>query len=370
MRIALVALHFAEYAFLLAKSLAKNNEVLLIAESGNFNNELGRHYLDECGNLRVEFVDHAPKIGSIVSNARRLVKLISEFSPDVVHCQENMRDCFILALPWIKRYPFVLTVHDPKPHSGKDSRVFNFQRHGYYLRVVRRLCDVAIVHGDKLSMDLVSVVPSLANRVFVVPHGPLGMFNADQRRREQENGVLLFFGRIEAYKGLGDFVEAVEILAQRGVPVKGVVAGRGSDLEPYRERIAGSPNFELIEKYIPRNEVIDLFDRAEIVVQPYLNATQSGVALLAIGRGRAIVATDVGCIRDVVKNGVNGVLVLPGNSALLSNAIASLLCDKIKLAQYSEASAKLAVSQIGWDHIADLSICIYQNLIDGHKAVI
>ena len=363
MRIALVALHFAEYAYLLAKALAEKNEVLLIAESGNFNNELGQNYLEERGNLQVKFIDHKPNVGAIIGNARRLVKLIREFDPDVVHCQENMRDCFAMALPWIKQYPFVLTVHDPKPHSGNDARVYNFQRHGYYLRLMRRLCDAAIVHGDSLANDLVANVKSLSGRVAAIPHGPLGVLAGDKNRSEQEPGMLLFFGRIEAYKGLGYFVDAVESLAAQGIPVKGVVAGRGTDLEPYRQRIAGSRNFELIDKYIPRDEVIDLFDRAEIVVQPYLNATQSGVALLAIGRGRALVATDVGCIRDVVKDGVNGTLVAPKDGRALTSAIADLLENRNKLQRFAENSKAMASGDIGWRLIADQSVKVYRQSI-------
>jgi glycosyltransferase involved in cell wall biosynthesis len=67
--------------------------------------------------------------------------------------------------------------------------------------------------------------------------------------------------------------------------------------------------FELIEKFLTPEEVVREFSAsAAVVVMPYDNATQSGVAAYAIGVGRAVVAFDVGALHEMVQDGKTGLL--------------------------------------------------------------
>ncbi|KGN34977.1 hypothetical protein N802_00250 [Knoellia sinensis KCTC 19936] len=358
MRIAHVALHFAEYAFALSLELARDHDVLLVLEKQNFRDELGDEYLaDLPERLSVRFIEHAPSPRAVLNNARELVRLVEDFRPDVLHAQEVMRDAFFLAMLRLRRHPFVLTVHDPKPHTGTDFRAHHLQRHGIYVRLHRRRCDWAIVHGSQLVKDLVKDTPRLRGRVSPVAHGVLGALPADTQRAAQEMGTLLFFGRLEAYKGLEDFVAAVETI-DTSQNVTAIIAGRGPALDPVRERVMRNPRFEVINHYLSRREVINVFDRAQVIVQPYRDATQSGVSLMAIGRARAVVATDVGSLSEVVRHGDNGLLVPPERPDLLARTLAEVLVQD-RTPKFEDGARRLSATTFNWTRIADQHVEVY-----------
>jgi glycosyltransferase involved in cell wall biosynthesis len=139
-----------------------------------------------------------------------------------------------------------------------------------------------------------------------------------------EENVLLFFGAIRSYKGLDTLLEALPI-ARRDVPLTLVVAGEFyGDEERYRERIRSlgiEDAVRLSGRYVPTSDVPAYFAAANVVVQPYVTATQSGVAQVAYHFGRPLIVTDVGGLGEVVPDGVAGLVVPPEDPPALARAI-------------------------------------------------
>jgi glycosyltransferase involved in cell wall biosynthesis len=299
-----------------------------------------------------------------LQNAVRLIREVKLFKPDIIHIQEDTKDYLVVALLYLNRaFPFVLTVHDPQPHSGWDSRKLYHSRHMIYQNILRKLCDGAITHGSLLCEQLVDVAPYLAGRVVNIPHGPLGPLQIPAQEIT-DTGTLLFFGRINAYKGLRYFVDATLHLRAKGLCVKGVIAGRGDDLAPNRAAIESNDCFELHDEYVSRAKVYTLFTRAQLVIMPYIDATQSGVAAMAIGFGRPMVATWVGAIPDMVLDGYTGLLVPPCNSVALADAIESLLSDPDRydmLARNVRAAGCHAA--LSWESIACATSTLYTEVL-------
>ena len=75
------------------------------------------------------------------------------------------------------------------------------------------------------------------------------------------------------------------------------------------------------EGYIPDKEVEKFFAACDLVVLPYVSATQSGIAQIAYGFEKPVLATNVGGLPDVVLDGKTGRLVAPGNPAALAEAV-------------------------------------------------
>jgi glycosyltransferase involved in cell wall biosynthesis len=96
------------------------------------------------------------------------------------------------------------------------------------------------------------------------------------------------------------------------------------DREKYRpglERLAGRGQLTLVDRYVPNEEVALYFSAADVVMVPYLSATQSGVIQVAYGFGKPVVATDVGGIPEVVLEGRTGFVVPAGDATALANAV-------------------------------------------------
>ncbi|RPJ54008.1 MAG: glycosyltransferase, partial [Acidobacteria bacterium] len=108
---------------------------------------------------------------------------------------------------------------------------------------------------------------------------------------------LLFFGNIRRYKGLEVFLRALEIVKQE-MSVEAIVAGEFyMDSGPFKAlagRLGLDDSVVWKDRYIPNEEVPPIFEQADLVVLPYLHATQSGVVPLAYRFGVPVVASDVG----------------------------------------------------------------------------
>jgi D-inositol-3-phosphate glycosyltransferase len=137
---------------------------------------------------------------------------------------------------------------------------------------------------------------------------------AKKRLNLPENApILLFFGFIRAYKGLDLLLEALGKVRAENIHL--VVAGeRYEDWKPYQEiieRLQLSEKIHLFPDFIPSEEVKLYFSAADLVVQPYKSATQSGISQIAYHFEKPMIVTNVGGLSEIVKNEVSGYVVEP-----------------------------------------------------------
>ena len=130
-----------------------------------------------------------------------------------------------------------------------------------------------------------------------------------------DNSYLLFFGFIRAYKGLDLLIEAFSDKRLAGRKLKLIIAGEFyEDDSPYRTLIQ-KYNLEndiiLFDHFIKDEEVPFLFSVADLIVQPYKSATQSGVTQIAFHFEKPMLVTDVGGLREIVPDGKCGYVVKP-----------------------------------------------------------
>ncbi|WP_244554645.1 glycosyltransferase [Pontibacter indicus] len=134
---------------------------------------------------------------------------------------------------------------------------------------------------------------------------------------------LLFFGFIRAYKGLDLLLEAMAMPALQAVPdLKLLIAGEFyEDAKPYYELIEKhglQDRLVLRTDFIPNAEVRHYFCAADLVVQPYKHATQSGVTQVAYHFDKPMVVTNVGGLAELVPAGEVGYVVEPDPQAVAS----------------------------------------------------
>lgn len=135
---------------------------------------------------------------------------------------------------------------------------------------------------------------------------------------------ILFFGFIRDYKGLDLLLQAMADERVRNLNVKLIVAGEFyTDSKPYAEMIDQlGIRDKLILKtdFIPDNEVRNYFCAADMVVQPYKHATQSGVTQICYHFDRPMLVTNVGGLPEIVPHGKVGYVVEP-NPAAIADAL-------------------------------------------------
>lgn len=291
------------------------------------------------------------------------------FGCDLIHVQETHDPFLIWLLLRQRRYPLVLTVHDPVPHLGEEGTLKYYARRRPLVEALRRHASWIITPGQDTRRQLLEAYPDLcAERVTAVMHGPRD-FYLRWRREEwsEEPGTVLFFGRINAYKGLRVLLEAWEQVTASCPDAKLVIAGRGHDLPAYRERIRNTPRCQLVDRFIPSEEVAQLFTQCSIVVLPYIEATQSGVLATAIAFGKPAVVTRTGSLPEMVEDGQTGFVVEPNNAQALAHALIRLLQNDNLRQSMSQNVQQIAEKSLSWKSRADQTRKVYQQAQEYHR---
>jgi glycosyltransferase involved in cell wall biosynthesis len=367
MKILLVSLYFVEYAVELANALGEKNQVHLVLSKHRVHETISKQ-LDERITNKVSYTllyNRSLRSLSILKTIRSIFKILMTFRCDVIHLQESANPLNLLFTLFSFR-PVVATIHDVQLHPGSSLRLWRFwligkiRRYGY---------SKIIVHGDNLRQQFVNHYKRPAQDVFVVPHGCLFSFLPDKERKNvEEPHAVLFFGRIEEYKGLRYLIEAEPLVREVFPDFKVIVAGRGADMRVYKSILLSNPHFEVHDRFIPNNEIASFFQRASVVVLPYIEASQSGIVAMAFAFGKPVVATDVGSLGEMVEDGKSGILVPPRDVKKLADAIIYLLQNKDRRKKMGREALELAKTTLSWEHVAYLTEEVYQTVLrSNHK---
>ena len=226
-----------------------------------------------------------------------------------------------------------IVAHEPLPRSDaketaqpKSGQFFDFA-----FGAAWRQMDVAFTLGPQ-TRNLVLEHWQPRGEVVVIPHGDEGALIAGSAvaRVADTAPVALFFGTWSARKGIYVLLEAFALvlksLPQARLILAGAV-GADIDLDAFLVRADEIGNIDPRPGYVAVDDVSNLFSTARIVVTPYIQATQSGVAHLAFTFARPVVATAIGDIPQVVVDGETGLLVRPNSAQELADAMLVLLRD-------------------------------------------
>jgi glycosyltransferase involved in cell wall biosynthesis len=159
---------------------------------------------------------------------------------------------------------------------------------------------------------------------------------------EAEPPEVLYAGRLSPEKGVLELVEAAGGLHL-------VVAGDG----PLRQRVPGALGF------VHHDELLQLYDRAAVVVCPSRREGFGVACLEAMAHGRPVVATNVGGLRDLVVDGETGILVPPRDPPALRAAVERLLADRELRHRMGAAGRERARSQFSWAAVTDATLSAY-----------
>ncbi len=139
------------------------------------------------------------------------------------------------------------------------------------------------------------------------------------------DSIILFFGFIRKYKGLDILLDAMAILKDKMPHLKLLIAGEFyDDPKSYHEqidRLGIADSLILKTNFIPDSEIRNYLCAADVVVQPYRNATQSGVTPLAYHFEIPMIVTNVGGLPAMVPHEIAGLVTEPTDSAIAENVV-------------------------------------------------
>ena len=354
MKIAFVSYDFGEYSIRHANALAALDDtsvLLVLAEqvAGPY-----RHLLSDNVDASIFKRPRHRHVLRQWQSIRSILRRIRAFQPDVVHFQGG-HPWFNFALRSLRRYPLVLTAHNPRHHVGDHhSRktpqwVMDF---GY------RQADQLIVHGEALKEQMRTDLHIPPSKVHAIPI--IAMGTVPEESIAEDPHKILFFGRIWEYKGLEYLIKAEPLVRAEIPDARFVIAGEGEDFARYRDMMRDPSAFEIHNERVPDDVRERLFAESAVVVLPYIEATQSGVVPVAYRHGKPVIATRVGALPEVVLHEKTGLLIPSRDARAAADAIIRLLRDTSLRHQLGDAGRTFLQEQASDETIARSHVRVYQ----------
>lgn len=281
-------------------------------------------------------------------------RMIRGLQVDLIHVTSpypwNIFLCF-----WA-RQPLAYTVHDPQPHPGEKWLIKISEK------MMRRRAKLLFVHSQSGKEQLMQQGYT-DQQIVIVPHGRYDLFATKSRPKlaGQASDQILFFGRIEAYKGLDTLLQAMPFVWQSYPNWQLVIAGHG-DLQPYKQWL-GDSRVRVNNEFIPDEQVADYFSQASLVVLPYKSATNSGVIPIASAFAKPSIATKVGGLPQVIEHGQTGLLVDPEKPEQLAQAIIQLISHPQQAQAMGQAAKQKAEQDFDWQPIAKTHVEAYRQAL-------
>lgn len=280
--------------------------------------------------------------------------------------------------------PIVCTFHASQLNELKLSLI------GRNLGTVRSITDLALKNPVGYLCDILAgrsadkiICPSsdLARlmrysfvdekKISVIPNGisleefdKIDCIDASSGKGTLEKGsFLLYIGRLDSLKGIQYLIKAFQRIRKKNNGLKLVIAGRG-EFEPYLRRIASGTNGILFVGHVYSTVTKRLlYENCLAVVLPSIYETFPMVVLEAMACGKPVIATNVGGIPLLVRNGENGFLVEPKDVGALESSIRILLEDANLRRKMGISGRKLVEKNFTSDKMVSDTLKVYESLL-------
>ncbi len=257
----------------------------------------------------------------------RVRRELADFHPDAVLVQSPYEAAAVLlARP---RAPVILEVHGDWRTA---TRLYGSAGRRALAPLADRLALAAVRRVDAVR-TISSYTTGLVRSAGVEPAATFPAFMDLERFlgptvQLPERPAALFVGVLERYKDVDGLAAAWRLAAPRLPGVKLRIVGKGSRTQVVQELVRELPEQTDWAPDIPNDHIPGLLDAVTTLVLPSRSEGLGRIVVEALCRGRPVVASRVGGITDLVRDGENGVLVEPRDPASLAHALVRVLSDR------------------------------------------
>jgi len=238
------------------------------------------------------------------------------------------------------------------PHEKKiGDRVLSY--------MALKFIDFFIVQSESVKRDLLMFRPDALYTL--VPHPVYEIFpdavpksDAREKLGIKEDNVILYFGLIRRYKGVKYLVLSMErIVKDTGARLLlcGEFYEDRDEILDLIEKSSVKDKITLCDRFIPNEEVADYFCAADLVVLPYVSATQSGIVQIAYNYNKPVIVTKVGGLPEIVPDGKTGYTVEPEKPEAIADAVKKYFANKDK--HDFESSVKAEKKKYSWERMVE-----------------
>lgn len=309
-------------------------------------------------------VEPITPIQSIITppSLSKLKKAIEDYSPDIIHAHHAFTPMPLLALYMAEKMkmPKILTNHSIAGNS-KDSLLTLMSCKGLiFLRYFISKADKIISVSKSAAKFMENLLGNKVENI-IIPNG-VDVNRFKPSRREEDKATILFVGRLVHRKGVQVLIKAFSKVVKKIPEAKLIIVGEGYmkpllQIQVKKLRLNGK--VKLLGK-VADSELPKIYQEATLVVIPSLYRESFGmVALEAMASGKPVIATKVGGLPEIIRDGRNGFLIPPGDHKELAEKIILLLSNKEMSLKMGITGRKIAVEKYSWNKITSKIINVY-----------
>lgn len=243
----------------------------------------------------------------------------------------------------------IFVVHEPKPHPGESFSMSFFKKRNLAKSIPG--ADHVVTLTEHVKTCITDNYKVKYENISVIPHGAFSYYKADTPRKldGRDEIKLLYFGRIDYYKGLDILLSAFYELEQIQNAIQLEIWGSG-DMQPYEEQVRKIKNLRIENRWVGEDEISTIFKDCDICILPYRDASQSGITGIAAHAAMPIVA----CPSPGLKEQLNDYgAVISGECT--SHSLKESLLNLVENPELYHRLSKQALEygkEMSWDNIA------------------
>jgi glycosyltransferase involved in cell wall biosynthesis len=257
-------------------------------------------------------------------------------------------------------------------HTEHEFYSLGNRRSQILLRILSTMADVVTAVCDPVAAFLRDQVGIPAHKIMTIRNGiDISSFHgATPIDRavwgwSNKDVVVGCVARLEPEKGIAFLLEAFRLVLMHQPNAKLLIAGDGGEQEQLRSTakclgLDGSVQFLGIRRDVP-----EVLATCDVIALPSLQEGLPMALLEAMAAGKAVVATKVGTIPEVIRDGRSGVLVPPANAASLAESLSVLIGDQSKRQEMGSEASRVVEEHYSFNRMLQMYESVYQSVLSG-----
>lgn len=338
----------AQFALKLAQTISKYNIEVTFMVPENFIYEKDARY------SKISITKYMYTKLNDKTKLNNIFKIIIDINPSLIIFTDSTIQSLQIAKLIKNRLKQLLVLHDVNPHftyfnPKQIIKVYIWKRmFKRSINLFRYIIFLSNSNKNKFDKKYINY----KGNTIVIPLGAHLIKSQNENHITElllEEEFLLFFGRLDKYKGIKTLLSAYLLDNSNELP-KLIIAGKGiltkceiSLINKLKDKVI------VFNKYISEDEIIQLFTKSIALILPYKEASQSGVIPLAYQFKKPVIASDLPGLSEFVENNITGFLFKANDSLDLYNCLKKLkLCDASYLNMCKNAR-EYSLKYLDWD---------------------
>ncbi len=339
------------------------------------------HYLNPFFNIPLNI----PLVKGLIFNFlcfREVNRLCSKYKIDIVHGQSPSSYGYAI----LRRgdVPFVVTLHATSfgeieacldVHLSFLNKNFIIEAVSEmlltFLTYIEYKCADKVIGVSKATAEEAARFYHLSKeRIVAIYNGiDLPSFTDFRVENEKEEHTILSVGRFTWRKGFKYLIEAIPNVLSEYPDAKLLLVGDGDQRPSLQRHVRklGVENSVLLLGKVSLQKLYSLYCKASVYVHPAIYEPLGITILEAMSMGKPVVATKIGGIPEIVTDGVEGLLVEPGNSLQIARAINNLFSDSSSRRRFGVNARERVETEFTWEAIAQKTLEFYTKLLNDGK---